>query len=336
VRETVTGPRERALEFEQRLASLPPETRAIFERLMKGADGAAPRGGRTTASAAAAAPGSGAHAATPVDIQRSDVYREDRKETMKTFYDRVNRNLDTTAFGAHAVFLNFGYVATDAPQCASVELPRFCLNRNCQKLILEVIADVDLTGLDVLDVGCGRGGTAAAMRTYYAPRVVIGVDLCAAAVVFCGRTHKWPATHFVNGDAESLPLRSSAVDAVTNIESSHSYPHIASFYGEVARVLRPGGYFLYTDLLPVESIGPCLEHLAACGLRLERQRDITANVLLSCDETAKTHLAAFQGENDADVMGDFLALPGSKTYEDMKSGRSRYEIYKLRKAGTGS
>jgi ubiquinone/menaquinone biosynthesis C-methylase UbiE len=325
--ETVTGPRERALEIEQRLASLPPEKRAIFERLMKGADGAAPAAARTPAAPAAVA---------PVDIQRSDVYREDRKETMKAFYDRVNRNLDTTAFSAHAVFLNFGYLATDAPQCASVQLPRFCLNRNCQKLILEVIADVDLTGLDVLDIGCGRGGTAAAMRTYYSPRVVVGVDLCEAAVVFCRRTHRWPATHFINGDAESLPLRSSSVDAVTNIESSHSYPHIASFYGEVARVLRPGGYFLYTDLLPVDSIGPCLEHLAASGLRLERRRDITENVLLSCDETAKTHLAAFQGENDADVMGDFLALPGSKTYEDMKSGRSTYEICKLRKVGIGS
>ncbi len=322
--QTVTGPRERALEIEQRLASLPPEKRAIFEKLMKGAGTGAP---------AAVMPAASAPAAAPVDIQRGDVYHEDRKETMKAFYDRVNRNLDTTAFSAHAVFLNFGYLATGAPQCAAVELPRFCLNRNCQKLILEVIADVDLTGLDVLDVGCGRGGTAAAMRTYYSPHTVVGVDLCAAAVAFCGRTHKWPATHFVNGDAESLPLRTSSVDAVTNIESSHSYPHIASFYGEVARVLRPGGYFLYTDLLPVESIGPCLEHLAACGLRLERRRDVTENVLLSCDDTAKTHLAAFQGENDADVMGDFLALPGSKTYEDMKSGRSTYEIYKLRKAG---
>ncbi len=322
--ETVTGPRERALELEQRLKSLPPEKRAIFERLMKG--NAAPAGVMPAAGAPAGA-------AAPVDIQRSDVYHEDRKETMKAFYDRVNRNLDTTAFSAHAVFLNFGYLATGAPQCAAVELPRFCLNRNCQKLILEVIADVDLTGLDVLDVGCGRGGTAAAMRTYYSPRVGVGVVLCSAGVAFCRRTHRWPATHFVNGDAESLPVGTSSVDAVTNIESSHSYPHIASFYGEVARVLRPGGYFLYTDLLPVESIGPCLDHLAACGLRLGRRRDITENVLLSCDDTAKTHLAAFQGENDADVMGDFLALPGSKTYEDMKSGRSTYEIYKLRKAG---
>jgi hypothetical protein len=191
--ETVTGPRERALEIEQRLASLPPEKRAIFERLMKGADGAAPAAARTPAAPAAVA---------PVDIQRSDVYREDRKETMKAFYDRVNRNLDTTAFSAHAVFLNFGYLATDAPQCASVQLPRFCLNRNCQKLILEVIADVDLTGLDVLDIGCGRGGTAAAMRTYYSPRVVDGVHLIEEAVVVWRPNHKWRGTQIIKENAE--------------------------------------------------------------------------------------------------------------------------------------
>ncbi|MEP6918899.1 MAG: class I SAM-dependent methyltransferase [Acidobacteriota bacterium] len=325
----MTGPRQRALDLSERLAGLPPEKRALFEQLMKGVDG-----GAALRPVPAAAPVTAAPAR--VDIHRADVVvRDDRKGTMKAFYDRVNRNLDTTAFSAHAVFLNFGYVANERRQAAAVPLPRFCLNKNCQKLILEVIADVDLTGLDVLDVGCGRGGTAAALRTYYAPRRVVGVDLCAAAVAFCGRTHVWPRTHFVNGDAESLPVADGSVDVVTNIESSHSYPRMASFYAEVARVLRPGGHFLYTDLLPVESLAPCLQQLAAYGMRLVDRRDITSNVLLSCDETASTHLAAFEGDHDADVMGDFLALPGSKTYDDMTSGRSTYEIFKLQKARGG-
>ena len=44
--------------------------------------------------------------------------------------------------------------------------------------------------------------------------------------------------------------RTTAFDVVTNIESSHTYPNLRGFFTEVRRVLRSGGRFLYTDLLP--------------------------------------------------------------------------------------
>ena len=36
-------------------------------------------------------------------------------------------------------------------------------------------------------------------------------------------------------------------DAVVNVEASHLYPDVPRFLAEVARVLRPGGHFLYAD-----------------------------------------------------------------------------------------
>ena len=51
------------------------------------------------------------------------------------------------------------------------------------------------------------------------------------------------------GDAEHLPFEDSAFDAVTNLESSHTYPSVRSFLSEVAGVVRGEGLFLYTDLL---------------------------------------------------------------------------------------
>jgi ubiquinone/menaquinone biosynthesis C-methylase UbiE len=54
---------------------------------------------------------------------------------------------------------------------------------------------------------------------------------------------------FVHGDAQSLPFADESFDVVINIEASHGYPDFPRFLAEVARVLRPGGRFLYADVL---------------------------------------------------------------------------------------
>ena len=51
----------------------------------------------------------------------------------------------------------------------------------------------------------------------------------------------------MQGDAQNLPFPDESFDAVINVEASHIYPNFERFLGEVARVLRPGGHFLYAD-----------------------------------------------------------------------------------------
>jgi fatty-acid O-methyltransferase len=55
---------------------------------------------------------------------------------------------------------------------------------------------------------------------------------------------------FVQGDAQNLHFPDQSFDAVINVEGSHIYPNFERFLGEVARVLRPGGHFLYADFRP--------------------------------------------------------------------------------------
>ena len=52
----------------------------------------------------------------------------------------------------------------------------------------------------------------------------------------------------MEGNAEKLPFADQSFDAVINVEASHCYPRFPQFLDEVARVLRPGGHFLYTDV----------------------------------------------------------------------------------------
>ncbi len=261
-----------------------------------------------------------------VDTERPD------KPTIRDFFDAVNRQLDASPFGEHAMFLNYGYAPTSAPRASRVTLPPHVLNKNAIELVLELIGDLSLDpSLDVLDVGCGRGAVCSVLRRFFRVGRFTGLDLSAVAIAFCRATHTGADNSFVNGDAEALPFGDGTFDVVTNVESAHGYDDIGAFFHGVSRVLRPGGHFLYTDAIACKDRDRNERLLAEVGLSLERCQDITANVLLSCDETAVAHARAFEKANDHKIMSGFLGMPGSQIYDQMKTGQVQYLIYRHRK-----
>jgi len=259
---------------------------------------------------------------------------EDVKENSRRFYNELTRQLDSTRFGDFSYFLNYGYVADETPASSMIELPERYINRNSVRLVLEVIGDCDLKGRRILDVGCGRGGTIYAIHQFFQPGPTTGLDLSADAIEFCRRTHTYPGVTFCEGDAEKLPFPDSAFDVVTNIESSHTYPNLHAFYKEVFRILDGGGCFLYTDFMPRGKSSQCLETLRHFGFAVETDRDITNNVLCSCDEVASSRLRTFRGGVDAGLMRNFLAAPGSPIYENLKSREWTYRILRMRKGAS--
>jgi SAM-dependent methyltransferase len=314
--------------LDARLEALSPERRKLFELL---------RQQRAPAPVPAGPPSAGS---APAMIDAASFqFAQDGvppSERIQEFYDRINRQLDASPFGEHALFLNYGYVPNDTPQHARVQLPDNVLNKNPIRLVLELFGDCELREQDaVLDVGCGRGAVCAVLRRYFQVGRYEGLDLSPAAIAFCQRAHRSPHTGFHVGSAERLPFDSGSFDVVTNVESSHGYPDREAFYREVHRVLREGGCFLYTDLFPVEQLEHNVRVLQELGLGLEREQDITGNVLLSCDETAAVHRRAFSQDNDEQLMGAFLGLRESPPYQNMKSGRWKYMLYRFRKAGAG-
>ena len=319
----------------RRLAALPLERRHLLERLL------AVQGHGLAAAPWAAAEVPPADGEQPLLRARDgllnlDGHNEDQIKAMtRRFYDTISRQLNAHLAGEHALFLNYGYVADGSPEYAAVALPARCLNRNATKLVLEVVGNCQLAGCSILDVGCGRGGLLATLARYFAVGELVGLDLSAQAIAFCRSAHRGIST-FVEGDAEALPFDDRRFDAVTNVESSHNYPHVDLFYREVYRVLRPDGVFLYTDAFPADRVAGHLEVLQRLGFGIEHDRDITTNVLLSCDQTAHTHMAAFDEANDAAVMRAFLATPDSPTYQALRDGRSTYRILRLRKVGAAA
>lgn len=180
--------------------------------------------------------------------------------------------LGTRQVGDDVVFFNFGY-EEDPPMAlplkASDERNRYCI-----QLYHVTAAQVDLTGKNVLEVSCGAGGGASYIMRNLGPASYTGLDLNPASIDLCRKSHDVPGLDFVQGDAQNLPFPDESFDAVINVEASHQYPDFALFLSEVARVLRPGGHFLYTDNRRPQAIPGWDMLLSEAPLRQLSRRDI--------------------------------------------------------------
>lgn len=94
----------------------------------------------------------------------------------------------------------------------------------------------------VLEAGCGEGYGAELMAGV--ARLVVGLDYDAVTIGHVQRAY--PRVRAVRGNLAGLPLRSSTVDVVANLQVIEHLWDQAGFLAECARVLRPGGRLLVT------------------------------------------------------------------------------------------
>ena len=93
----------------------------------------------------------------------------EKKSRIQGFYDKINDSLSESVYADDAIFFNYGFLPDGRPRSAKIELPERWPNRNRMDLVLELLGDCDLDDLDILDVGCGRGGTILTIDRYFTP-----------------------------------------------------------------------------------------------------------------------------------------------------------------------
>ena len=231
-------------------------------------------------------------------------------------------------------FMNYGY-ANLGDQTEIVYLDKTDAdNRYCIQLYHHIAGNIDLRDLSVLEVGSGRGGGAEYIKRYLKPEIMVGVDFSENAVKFCNQNYVFDGLSFEIGNAESLPFSDNSFDVVINVESSHCYGSMDAFLGQVKRVLRAGGYFLFADLRSKKNIDVLRKALYISGLTLIKETDITQNIVeaLKLDNERKT--ALIKKTIHKLLVSSFLEFAGtkdSKIYEKFNSGETIYQSFVFQK-----
>lgn len=252
-----------------------------------------------------------------------------RKAIWRLWYPFLTRRLR----GEEVLFLNYAF-ETDPPVGLMLD-EEDEPNRACIQLYHHVASQVDLRGKEVLEVSCGHGGGASWLTRTMKPASYTGLDLNPAGIHFCQQRHRVPGLQFVQGDAQKLPFPDQSLDAVVNVEASHCYPDFPSFLAEVARVLRPGGHFLYADFRFRPDIVGWESAITKAPLRIVQTRNIRDEVLRGMEFNAARSEALIcqRLPRCLHSLGrDFAGLPGSRVYEALKSGELAYRSWCFQKS----
>jgi len=106
---------------------------------------------------------------------------------------------------------------------------------------------------EVLDVGCGHGGTTGRLQHHFGSENVTAVNL-AHTQISATRTNA-PGCRAAVMDAASLAFSSSSFDVVFSVEAAFHFETREDFLRDAHRVLRPGGSLLVGDVLVRAGLG---------------------------------------------------------------------------------
>jgi ubiquinone/menaquinone biosynthesis C-methylase UbiE len=230
-------------------------------------------------------------------------------------------------------FMNYGY----APNAYELPLslhPEDEVNRYSIHLYHYLVSILEVTGKEILEVGSGRGGGANYINKYLKPGKITGLDIAHNAVRLANEKYATVGLTFVQGNAEKLPFADESFDVVINVESCHAYGSVPAFLKEVKRVLRPGGYFLCTDMRSPRGMQTLKNNLIITGMHMRNEEDITSNVInaIELEEAVKQkRISDNIPKWMAKSFKEFAGVRGSRIHEDLKNGSLVYRRFVLQK-----
>lgn len=108
---------------------------------------------------------------------------------------------------------------------------------------------------DILETAAGTGVVTAAMAAALPQARIVATDLNPAMLDLAAKRVASPSVAFQPADAQALPFADASFDAVVCQFGVMFFPDRVAAYGEVRRVLRPGGRFLFNAWDRIERNG---------------------------------------------------------------------------------
>ncbi len=117
--------------------------------------------------------------------------------------------------------------------------------------LLERLAAFDFAPRVVLDLGCGTGRVTRELKRRYPRALVIALDIAPGMLREARRNQGlWRRFARLNADALQLPLAPSCVDLVFSSLVLQWCEPLEQALAEVRRVVRPGGFFVFSTFGP--------------------------------------------------------------------------------------
>ncbi len=252
-----------------------------------------------------------------------------RRLVWKPIYEMLARVLPLSEWQ----FMNYGYVPF--PDEAPLELePADETQRYPLQLYHYLATRTAVSGLQMLEVGSGRGGGAHYIARYLKPAKMTGMDLAGNAVRFAAKTFRQPNLEYVQGNAEALPFPDASFDVVINVESCHAYGSVPNFLQEVRRVLRPGGVLVLTDMRGEPGLKLLQQHLHDSGMQVLEETDITQNVVRAIETeepVKKERIRRLVPKWLVPAFEEFAGVKDSAIHRDLSNRDLIYYRWKLQK-----
>jgi MPBQ/MSBQ methyltransferase len=146
--------------------------------------------------------------------------------------------------------VHLGYWDTAPPPAAPCTAQEF---EAAQARLCDIF--IALAGLEdgqrVLDVGCGFGGTLAAINDRWQCMRLLGLNIDRRQLDICRTLQPHPTNKmsFALGDACAMPLRPAGLDRVLCLEAMFHFRSRGIFLKQATEALRPGGRLALSDIL---------------------------------------------------------------------------------------
>lgn len=128
--------------------------------------------------------------------------------------------------------------------------------------VAETLAGRDITGTEVLDIGCGIGGVDLLLAEWFGAARVVGIDVeepnlqlatqRAAEKDLADRV----SYRLVEAKPGPLPFPAGSFDVVFSKDAIIHIPDKQALFTDIYRMLRPGGRFIASDWLRVDDHPP--------------------------------------------------------------------------------
>jgi ubiquinone/menaquinone biosynthesis C-methylase UbiE len=155
-------------------------------------------------------------------------------------------------------FQTGGYLSDESASLYDIQVETLfvgaagAMRRQALPPIADYVHGRDQRQLAMLDVACGTGRFLGQAAQAFPAMPMTGIDLSAAYIAearrhLAGRRN----ITLIEGNAEALPFADDSQDIVTSVFLYHELPHEVrhTVTAEIARVLKPGGLYIFIDSL---------------------------------------------------------------------------------------